>query len=366
MATIALAGGGTGGHVYPAIAIGDVLRARGHTVLYYGDSERIEARVAPERGYAFRAVRALQYPRAGILGKIRFGWGLLRAILATRGQLRADGIDLVLGVGGYISAPPVLAAWTLGRNRAVHEANVVPGLANKLCGRVSQLVLVTYDKTRGRIPGKAPNHTVGVPVNRKILGGDRAVAAAHYGLDPALPTVLFVGGSLGAARLNELAVAVAQDPGRRFQVLHLCGPRYHADVVAALGPPPAGVCLRDYENQMQLAYAMADLVVARAGSSTLGELCAVGKPSLLIPSPNVTENHQEENARGLAESGAAEVLVEAGWDVASAVARVGRLMGDNEALGAMAAAAAREARLDAADRAADLVEALLQPSRPST
>jgi UDP-N-acetylglucosamine--N-acetylmuramyl-(pentapeptide) pyrophosphoryl-undecaprenol N-acetylglucosamine transferase len=360
MATIALAGGGTGGHVYPAIAIGDVLRARGHTVLYYGDSERIEARVAPERGYAFRAVRALQYPRAGIIGKIRFGWGLLRAILATRGQLRGDAVDLVLGVGGYISAPPVLAAWTMGRKRAIHEANVVPGLANKLCGRVAQLVFITYEKTRGKIPGKAPTHAVGVPVNRKILGGDRTAAAAHYGLDPALPTVLFVGGSLGAARLNELAVAVAKDPARSFQVLHLCGPRYHAEVAAALGPPPAGVCLRDYENQMHLAYAMADLVVARAGSSTLGELCAVGKPSLLIPSPNVTENHQEENARGLAETGAAEVLVEAGWDLAAGVRRVASLAGDAQRLEAMANAARGQARLDAADRAADLVETLLR------
>ena len=359
MAIIALAGGGTGGHVYPAIAIGDVLRARGHTVLYYGDAERIESRIAPAKGYPFRVVRALQYPRGGIVGKLRFGVGLLRSVWATRAQLREDKVDLVLGVGGYISAPPVLAAWTLGRKRGVHEANVIPGLANQLCGRVSQLVLLTYEKTRARIPGKGAKHLVGVPVNRAILDGTREASARKYGLDPDKLTVVFVGGSLGAAKLNELAVAFAKDPGRTCQVLHLCGPRYHAEVSAALGPPPPGVVLRDYEDRMADAYAMADLVVARAGSSTLGELCAVGKPSLLIPSPNVTENHQEENARGLEQVGAAEVLVEAGWDIPAAVARVAALVADPARLGKMAGAARSQARLDAADRAADLVEQVL-------
>lgn len=359
MATIVLAGGGTGGHVYPALAIGDELVRRGHKVLYYGDPERLEARVAPQRGYVFRPVRALQYPRGGLVGKLRFGWGLLRAVLATRRPLRDDGVDAVLGVGGYISAPPVLAAWTLRRRTAVHEANVVPGLANQLCARVSQLVLLTYERTRERIPGRGRKELVGVPINPGVLTGDRATAAAKYGLDAGRPTVLFVGGSLGAERLNELALACARDPERRYQVLHLCGPRYHAQVSAALGPPPPGVTLRDYEDRMADAYAMADLVVARAGSSTLGELCAAGKPSLLVPSPNVTENHQEENARGLEASGAAEVLVEQGWDLPAAVKRVDALIYDSEKLRRMADAAKGQARLDAAQRAADLVESLL-------
>jgi len=360
VATIALAGGGTGGHVYPALAIGDVLRARGHTVVYYGDPERLEGRVAPLRGYAFRPVHALQYPRGGLVGKVRFALGLLRAILASRGPLKADAVDLVLGVGGYISAPPVLAAWTLGRGRVLHEANVVPGLANKLCARVAQAVLLTYEKTRGRLPGNAPKHVVGVPVNPAVLAGERASAKTRYGLDPDRPIALFVGGSLGAARINELAIACAKAPGRPFQVLHLCGKRYADEVRQALGEVPAGVSVVDYEDKMGEAYASADLVVCRAGSSTLAELTAVGKPSLLVPSPNVTENHQEENARGLEGVGAAEVLVEEGWDLAAAVARVNALMGDAGRLQAMSAAAKGQARLDAADRAADVIEGVLR------
>ena len=357
MATIALAGGGTGGHVYPALAIADVLKGRGHTVLYYGDPERLEARVAPERGYPFRPVRALQYPRGGLMGKVRFAIGLLRSTWATRSQLKADGVDVVLGVGGYISAPPVLAAWTLGRGRAVHEANVVPGLANKLCARVAQAVLLTYEKTRGRMPGSAPRHVVGVPVNPKVLAGDRAQAAARYGLDPARPVVLLVGGSLGAKRINELAIALANRL-RTFQVLHLCGPKYEAEVRQALPELPADYVLVPYEDRMGDAYAMADLIVARAGSSTLAEITAVGKPSLLIPSPNVTENHQEGNARGLEDAGAAEVQVEQGWDEFAVVQRVERLVANTEHLAGMSANALTQARLDAADRAADVVESL--------
>jgi UDP-N-acetylglucosamine--N-acetylmuramyl-(pentapeptide) pyrophosphoryl-undecaprenol N-acetylglucosamine transferase len=360
MARIVLAGGGTGGHVYPAIAIGDELKRRGHDVLYYGDGNRLEARVAPERGYTFRAVEALQYPRGGLLGKIRFAFGLLGAIWKARGPLKEDAVDAVLGVGGYISAPPILAAWTLGRGTAIHEANVVPGMANKLCARVADQILLTYEKTRGRIPGSAPKTLVGVPINPVVLEGDRATAAAKYGLAADKPTVLFVGGSLGAERINQLAIAEARSEARSFQVVHLCGPRYHEAVSAELGEPPKGCTLRDYEDRMADAYAIADLVVCRAGSSTLGELCAVGKGSLLVPSPNVTENHQEENARGLEEAGAAKVLVEHGWDLDAAVQQVLGLMADQDTLTAMAEAAKGQARLDAASQAADLVEKVLK------
>lgn len=360
MAVIVLAGGGTGGHVYPALAIGDVLRARGHKVLYYGDADRLEGRVAPERGYEFRAVHALQYPRAGLLGKVRFALGLARSTWATRSMLAADGVDAVLGVGGYISAPPVLAAWLRGAGRAIHEANVVPGLANKLCARVAQAVLLTFEATRSRMPGHAPTTVVGVPVNTKILNGDRQDAKERYGLDPARPIVVFVGGSLGAQRLNELAIACARDPQRAYQILHVTGPKYEAEVSKALDPVPPGVSVRGYEDRMGTAYAVADLVVCRAGSSTLAELCATGRASLLIPSPNVTENHQEENARGLEKAGAAAVLVEHGWNLDACVAAVRDLANDATRLQTMAAAAKGEARLDAAERAADIVESLLK------
>lgn len=359
MGTVVLTGGGTGGHVYPAIAIGDVLRERGHTVLYYGDAERLEARVAPQRGYRFRGIPAPRYPRGSLLKKALFAWQLLRAGWQLRGMLKEDRVDVVLGVGGYISAPTLLGAWMMGARRIIHEANVVPGAANRLMGRIADTVLLTYDGTRSRLKSPAPMHLVGVPVNPSILGGDRSEAAAKYGLEATTPTVLFVGGSLGAATINALAIATARQEGRAYQVLHLCGRKYHDEVMAELGEAPEGVRVVDYEDRMRDAYAMADLVVCRTGSSTLGELCAVGGAGLLIPSANVTDNHQEENARGLEAVGAGVVLVERDWDTEAAVAQVEALMADPQRREALGRQAKTQAKLDSAKQAADHVEALM-------
>jgi UDP-N-acetylglucosamine--N-acetylmuramyl-(pentapeptide) pyrophosphoryl-undecaprenol N-acetylglucosamine transferase len=350
--TVILAGGGTGGHVYPALAMGDALRARGHRVLYYGDAGRLEGRVAPERGYAFTPVEAVQFPRAGAFARLAFAWKLLVAVARARVPLRRDGATLVLGVGGYVMAPTVLAAWTLGIPAAVHEANVAPGLANRLCARVARLVLLTYAETAANLKTHAEVRTVGCPVNRRLLGGD----GARYGLDPGRPTVLLVGGSLGAQRLNDLGVALARHPDRAFNLLHVCGPRYHAELAATYGPLPEGVRLIAYEDRMGDAYAAADLVVCRAGSSTLAELCALGKPSVLVPSPNVTDDHQTANARGLERAGAARVLVEKDMDLGRAAAEISTLVADAAALSTMSAGARALARLDTADEVARMVE----------
>lgn len=372
---VVLAGGGTGGHVYPALAMGEALAARGHRLLYYGDKERLEGRVVPQRGIPFYPVPAVAYPRAGLVSKLKFFLGLIKATWLSRALLREHGAGLVLGVGGYVSAPPVLAAWTLGIPTAVHEANVTPGLANRLCARVADLVLLTYAATSGRLPGNAPRHTVGCPVNPRVLNGDRAAAAARYGLDPNRPTLLVVGGSLGAAAINQVALAAARRRDRGWQVLHIAGPRYEAEVRAALAPELAdrssGVGLVGYEDRMVDAYAMADLVLCRAGSSTLAELTAVGRPSVLIPSPNVTDNHQEGNARGLESVGAAVVFTEAelsrggALDPAPVVTRIDALLGPDGrgALAAMSEAARGQAHLDTAERVADLLEALPSKAR---
>jgi UDP-N-acetylglucosamine--N-acetylmuramyl-(pentapeptide) pyrophosphoryl-undecaprenol N-acetylglucosamine transferase len=357
--TVVLAGGGTGGHVYPALAMGEALVARGYSLQYMGDAGRLEGRVVPERGIPFHPIPAVQYPRGGVVSKFRFAWGLFRAILHCRRVLKKVGADMVLGVGGYISAPPVLAAWTLGIPRAVHEANVIPGLANRLCARVANLVLLTYAQTADRLPGNAPRETVGCPVNPKVLTGDRAAAAARYGLDHSRPTLLVVGGSLGAKTINQIAVAAARDEARSYQIIHITGPRYHAALSEELDPLPEGVALVGYEDRMMDAYAAADLVVCRAGSSTLAELTAIGKASVLVPSPNVTDNHQEGNARGLEAVGAAEVVVERDLDISGTVALLGALLSDGERLAAMATAARSEGRLDTAEKVAALLDARL-------
>ena len=357
-ATIALAGGGTGGHVYPAIAMGEELRRRGHHVLYLGEARRLEGRVAPDRGFPFHAVPAVQYPRDGAASKVTFARGLAQATTQARALLSRLEVDAVLGVGGYVMAPTVLAAASLGLPSAIHEANVTPGLANRLCARVADLVLLTYAATAERLPGRAPKEVVGCPVNPRVLEGDRDRALARYGLRGDRPVLLVVGGSLGAARINELGEAAARAQ-RDWQMIFVTGPTYHAELAQKLAPLPPGVALVDYEDRMADAYAAADLVLCRAGSSTLAELCAVGKPSVLVPSPNVTDNHQEANARGLEAVGAALVVVEQGLDVPAVVRSLGELLRDPARLEGMGLAARGQAKLDTAARVADLVEARL-------
>lgn len=350
---LVLAGGGTGGHVYPALAMGDAMRARGHTVLYYGDGARLEGRVAPERGYTFRAVPAVQFPRAGLLAKLRFAWSLFTSTLDARGKLRRDGATMVLGVGGYVMAPTVLAAWSLGVPAAIHESNVAPGLANRLCARVASLLLLTYADTK--LPGAAERVVVGCPVNPKVFSGE----ADRYGLDRSRPTLLVVGGSLGAATLNALAVRAARRPGRGWNLLHITGPRYYDELCNEYGELAPDVRVLPYEDRMGDAFALASLVVCRAGSSTLAELCAVGKPSVLIPSPNVTDNHQEANARGLERAGAARVYVEKDLDLDAVLGDLDTLLADPARLAAMAAAAKGLGKPDVATHVADLLESRL-------
>ncbi|MCP4807469.1 MAG: undecaprenyldiphospho-muramoylpentapeptide beta-N-acetylglucosaminyltransferase [Proteobacteria bacterium] len=353
---VMLAGGGTGGHVYPALAMGDALRERGHDVVYIGDAGRLEGRVAPQRGYDFHPIKAPKYPRGGIAGKLGFAFSLLGSILEARSLLKSLQADLVLGVGGYISAPTVLAAWTLRIPRVIHEANVAPGLANRLCARFADLCLLTYEASGPRLGGGADKKLVGCPVNPKVLQGDRAEARAHYGLDLDQPVVMVVGGSLGAATLNALALASARMQNRGWQLLWVTGPRYHDEAVRDLGQVPEGVVVVDYEDQMGRAYAATDLVVARAGSSTLAELTALGKPAVLVPSPNVTDNHQEQNARGLEHLGAVMVLTEDGLDIPKALDRMSRMLRDRHQLDAMSQASKAQGRLEVATDVADLLE----------
>jgi UDP-N-acetylglucosamine--N-acetylmuramyl-(pentapeptide) pyrophosphoryl-undecaprenol N-acetylglucosamine transferase len=307
----------------------------------------------------FHPVPALQYPRSGLVAKARFALGLLSSVLASRRLLRGLQVEMVVGVGGYISAPPVLAAWTLGIPTAIHEANVTPGMANRLCARVADQILLTYAATGGRLPGSAPRAVVGCPVRPVVLQGDAAAARQRYGLREDQPVVLVVGGSLGAKAINDLGLALARTPNRAFQVLHVTGPKYLEAVQAQLGPPPDGVVLVGYEDKMQDSLAAADLVVARAGSSTLAEITVVGLPSVLVPSPNVTDNHQEGNARGLESAGAAMVVVEQDLDLHAAALEVARLASDRVRLDAMGTAARTLGRPDTAEQVADVVESVL-------
>lgn len=358
-----VAGGGTAGHVQPAIAIARALVERGHrqgSVELVGSERGIEARLVPQAGFTLTVL-----PGRGIERKL--SWQNVRSLVALAvavwrawklvGRRRPR---VVVSVGGYASVPCALAAVVRRVPIVVAEQNAAPGAANRLVGRWAEACAVSFPGT------PLPRAVVtGNPVRREVLDIDRsrdaAPARTKLGVAPGRRVVLVFGGSLGALRLNRATVEAVRRWAHRgdLHVRHVIGTRDWPELGAVLPVPPGSALHYDpveYDDDMPTSLAAADLVVCRSGASTSFELLAAGLPSILVPSPSVTADHQTANARHLEAAGAAVVVPDAELDGARLAAEVDALLADPGRLAAMGAAA-RAARVpDAADRIADLVE----------
>jgi UDP-N-acetylglucosamine--N-acetylmuramyl-(pentapeptide) pyrophosphoryl-undecaprenol N-acetylglucosamine transferase len=336
VSTYLLAGGGTAGHVNPLLAVADLLREReGDDVLVLGTKEGLEARLVPERGYELLTVDKVPFPRRPNGAAVVFPARFQRAVAQVRGHIRRLGVDVVVGFGGYASAPAYIAARRERVPFVVHEANARPGLANVLGARGAAAVGVAFDGTplrRGEV--------VGMPLRREIVELDRAAtraeAAAYFGLDPARPVLLVFGGSLGALRLNEaIAGSWGDILAAGWQLLHATGER--SDLV---DPEVPGYAMRRYIDRMDLAFALADLIVSRSGSATVSEVSALGIPAVYVPYA-VGNGEQRLNAASAVEAGAALLLDDATFDGDAVRERIIPLLGDRARIEAMAAAAER-------------------------
>lgn len=358
---VAIAAGGTAGHVLPALALGRVLRDRGIEVTFFGTAGGQEARLVPDAGFPFVAVAARPLRRDSLAASasalLAAGW----SALAVRRVL--SGTDVVVGMGGYASVPVCVGAVLARIPLVVHEQNAIPGLANRVLARGATVVAVGFDAARPRF-GAAAVRVTGNPLREPVLAlaerrrtdatAARAEAASALGLDPGAPTVVVFGGSQGARRVNDAVLAGARALPVGTQILLLAG-RDHAEDVAAAATGLAGVQVLGYLDRMELAYAAADLVVARAGAMTCAEVTACGLPSVLVPYPYATDDHQLANARALEAAGAATVVLDERLDATTFAERVGRLLADPDQRDAMAASARAWARTDAAIALADLV-----------
>ncbi len=341
-------GGGTGGHIYPALAIAgrSAERFGPVDVLFVGAEGGMEATIVPKQGVHFEGV-----PVSGIVrkrpaqvaaGLLRLGAAEVRAIRLVR-QFRPD---VVVATGGYAAGPVGLAAWLLGVPLVLQEQNVVPGVTNRLLSRVAVGIAVPHAEAAKALPRRAKVWVVGNPIRRELMEVDRAQARTALGLPADGQVVLMVAGSRGSAVFVRL---LKEWTGSG--VLYFVAGRAHYDAAKPL--EREGVRVVPYLEDAGLGYAAADLVVCRAGAITLAELAAVGKPSVLIPSPHVTHHHQEANAAVFAKAGAALVLPEAGLDGARLGAVVAELLADTGRLRRMAEASLQLGRPDALD---DLVE----------
>lgn len=340
MTTYLLAGGGTAGHVNPLLAVADALRARepDADVLVLGTREGLEARLVPERGYELLIVDKVPFPRRPNRAAAAFPARFRRAIAQVRAHLQQRGVDVVVGFGGYASAPAYVAARRERVPYVVHEANARPGLANRLGAGRAAGVGVAFEGT----PLKR-SCVVGMPLRREIVtldrAGLRAEAARHFGLDPARPVLLVFGGSLGAQRLNE-AFGEGHDAAWRdvldagWQLLHATGERSELP-----DPGVPGYAVVPYLDRMDLAFALADVVVSRAGAATVSEIGALGIPTVYVPYA-VGNGEQALNAASAVRAGAAVLIPDAGFTGDRVRADVVPLLADDARRAAMAEAAA--------------------------
>lgn len=351
--SVVLAGGGSAGHVNPLLATADALRRRdpATVVTVLGTSSGLEARLVPERGYDLQLLPRAPFPRRPDTAALRFP-GSVRGAVRAAGRVLADrGAHALVGFGGYVAGPAYLAARRQGVPIVVHEQNARPGLANRLGARLTPWVATTF-------PGTALPHArqVGLPLRQQISRLDRAAARAEalarYGLREDHVTLLVFGGSLGAQRLNEsVAAAASALTGAGVQVLHLTG-----GSKAVRLPPDGAVAYRaqEYTDRMDLAYAVADLALCRAGAGTVCELTAVGVPAVYVPLP-VGNGEQRLNAREVVQRGGG-LLVEDGSVTPGWVREVlVPLLLDRDRLAQLAGQAAALGQRDADEALVDLV-----------
>jgi UDP-N-acetylglucosamine--N-acetylmuramyl-(pentapeptide) pyrophosphoryl-undecaprenol N-acetylglucosamine transferase len=343
---VLIAGGGTGGHLFPGVAIAEELRARGHEVTFVGTQRGIEARVLPELGWPLELIEVQGMKGGGVASALRGLARVPRAMRQSAKILKAQAPSLVVGVGGYASGPMVLAAALRSIPTAILEQNSVPGITNRILGRVVRLVCGAFPGAARYFPTKK-YRLLGNPVRAKVRAamaqGSKSASVGTRGL-------LVVGGSQGAHAVNELTAAameILHAQQRAPQLVHQTGAADRDAIAARYDAAGISADVRPFIDDMAAAYRGAKLVVARAGASTLAELTALGVPSILIPFPHAADDHQTANARDLEERGAARVLAQTKTSAEQLAEAIAGLLADDAALEHMSEAARALGRPDA-------------------
>jgi len=318
---ILITGGGTGGHVFPAIAIADAIRRLrpDAEILFVGANGKMEMERVPQAGYAIEGLNIAGFQRKFSLRNLVFPYKLFNSLWKARQIVRRFQPDVVVGTGGYASGPVMRTAQRLGIPTVIQEQNSYAGLTNKLLAKKASAVCVAYDHMEAFFPTAKIVFT-GNPVRQDIvqIQGKRAEAIAHYGLQINKKTIAVIGGSLGARTLNKamkeaykMLSPLSGGAGEAVQVLWQCG-KYYEDIYqdSETAQLP-NVQLRAFIDRMDLLYAAADVIISRAGALSISELCLVGKPAVLVPSPNVAEDHQMKNALALVQKNAARLIRDA-------------------------------------------------------
>lgn len=377
---LALTGGGTGGHVSPALAVVTRLRQRLDAagrpldLLWIGSRNGVERAAAAQAGIAYAAIPTGRLRRYLTLATVRDAACLPLGLLAAHRHLARFRPHVLFSTGGFVSVPAVVAARLLGIPSLTHEQTVTVGLANRINARFATCVALAYEAARAWLPRRAaPAIVTGNPVRPELLAGRPERALAAFDLSPERPVVYLTGGARGSHALNVAVAGALPDLLAITQIIHQTGPVEANGDLPRLEQRAAGLPAELRRRYRPLAfvgpeladlYALARLIVGRAGAGTIAELAALGKPALLIPLPGAAADEQTRNARLLASAGAAVLLPEADLTPARLTREIGALLADPAHLDHMGRAARQFARLDAADRLVDLLLELAEPRTP--
>ena len=361
--------GGTAGHINPALAVADYIKQhRTDTqILFAGNPGGMEASLVPAAGYAFAPIEVAGFQRrisAENVGRnLRAGYLLARSSGKAKSIIKSFGPDLVMGTGGYVTGPVLRKAAQMGIKTVTHEQNAFPGVTTKLLAAQVDKVLLAFAEAGERLKCKNPPTVTGNPVRGQLLTADRAAARQKLSVAPDKLCILSFGGSLGASPVNTAVAGLMLHHGGRYHHIHASGKVNHSDFmaipgIAALMSNPH-FDIRPYIDDMADCLAAADLVICRAGAITLSELTAVGRASILIPSPYVAENHQYHNAMSLVRADAADILVEKDLSADALVQKTEAILGIPNRLAALCRNAAKMGIPDATDRIAAEIDRLM-------
>lgn len=310
---VIISGGGTGGHIFPAIAIANALRhiEPDIEILFVGAQGKMEMEKVPAAGYAIVGLDIQGFNRSSLLKNIALPFKMIKSLLKARRIIKNFKADVAVGVGGYASGPTLMMANLMGVPTLIQEQNSFAGKTNMSLGKRAQKICVAYEGMQRFFPRDKVMLT-GNPIRRSSVDieGKKGDALVNFGLEGGKKTILVTGGSLGAGTLNDcIKNNIEKLNSAGVQVIWQCGGYYIDKLNAELaGNLPNSIKMTAFLQKMDYAYAAADLIIARAGAGTISELCVVGKPVILVPSPNVAEDHQTKNAMALVNKGAAKMV----------------------------------------------------------
>ena len=359
---VIFAGGGTAGHINPALAIAGYLKKQqpDTEILYIGNKGGMEERLVPKAGFEFKSIHVSGFKRSfapkAITANIKTAWRAATATSASKKIIAEFKPDLCIGTGGYVSGPVLKAANEMGIPTLIHEQNAFPGVTNKMLSQKAAVVMLAIEDARKHMKEGCNFVVTGNPVRSEILTADKQKARRELGLDER-PVVLSFGGSLGARRVNEACADIIARSGKdgKYQHIHAYGQYGHwfPDLVKEKGTDISkcdNLNIREYIDNMPTCLAAADVVVCRAGAITISEIQAQGKPAVFIPSPNVAENHQYHNAMALVNKNAGELIEESELTGELLTEKIDKIVSNKEKLAEYSANAKKMAIIDANER----------------